>query len=78
MRAKTLKIAPFPTILKLKFTKQPPAEDVVGLTSLLGSTISIVICTEEEDKVIPAIIHESVHAMQFTQHYIEGSLDDET
>lgn len=66
MRAKTFKVAPFPTTLKLKFTKEPPAEDAVGLTSLTGSVITIAICISDQSKVVPTIVHEAVHAMQFT------------
>lgn len=37
MRSKPLKISPFPTTLRVKFTSKLPDEDVLGLTTLEGS-----------------------------------------
>lgn len=78
MRAKKFKLTPFPTVLKLKFADEELEDGALGITSMSGSTIEVVICTCDEERLLSTIIHESVHVVQFTQQYIEGELDLET
>lgn len=72
MRFKKMSLAPFPVVLKLKFTSEELPGNAVGLTTMDGSTVFIVISVANEDKVLPTAVHEAVHAVQFTEDYIEG------
>ena len=63
MRAKKFKLTPFPTVLRLKFADEELEDGTLGITSMSGSTIEVVICTCDEEKLLSTIIHESVHVV---------------
>lgn len=49
MRAKTLKLQPFPVEVKLKFTEDTLPEDAVGLTEAEGSIVKVTILSNLTD-----------------------------
>lgn len=49
MRAKTLKLQPFPIEVKLKFTEDMLPGNAVGLTEAEGSTIKVTILSKLDD-----------------------------
>ena len=78
MRAKTLKLQPFPVEVKLKFTEDTLPGNAVGLTEAEGSTIKVTILSKLADQFLSTAVHEAVHVVQFIQQYIECELDMET
>ena len=74
---KKLKLDPFPLELEVNFVSELE-DSMIGQTSALGSSIEIKRAMDDEENLVPAAVHEAVHAMQFTEQYVGGKFDSET
>lgn len=63
MMSYKMKLDPFPVILKLKFTSTLIDENALGTTDIENDIVVVKVCTADQDKVVPTIIHESVHVI---------------
>lgn len=43
-----------------------------------GGSITITVYVDNDEQVLDTVVHEAVHAVQFTENFISGKLDDET
>lgn len=78
MMSYKMKLDPFPVTLKLKFTSTLIDENALGTTDIDNDIVVVKVCIAEKDKVVPTIIHESVHVIQFLQQFLDTQLDIET
>lgn len=74
---KKLKLDPFPLELEVNFVSELE-DSMIGQTSALGSSIEVKIARDDEENLVPAAVHEAVHAMQFAEQYVGGKFDSET
>lgn len=58
-----MKLDPFPALLKLKFMNGLIDENALGTTDIENDIVVVKVCTADKDKVVPTIIHESVHVV---------------
>ena len=73
-----MKLDPFPVLLKLKFMHGLIDENALGTTDIDNGDVLVKVSIDDNDKVAPTIIHESVHVVQFLQQLINTQFDIET
>ncbi len=78
MMSYKLKLDPFPVMMKLQFKDSLIDENALGTTDIENDVVTVKVCIADKDKVVPTIIHESVHVMQFLQQFIDSIFDIET